>query len=79
MDRLATAYILINVELGREASVMRALEDIPEVKDTNHVYGVYDLVVKVEAESMEVLKEVIHLRIRPLKDVRSTMTLIVSD
>ena len=76
---MATAFILINAELGQETNVIEILEKIPAVKETNHVYGVYDLVVKVEAESMEVLKEVLHLRIRPVEGVRSTMTLIVTD
>jgi DNA-binding Lrp family transcriptional regulator len=76
---MATAFILINAELGQESDVEKALEAFPEVKETNHVYGVYDLVVKVESESMEVLKEVLHNRIRPIEDIKSTMTLIVID
>ena len=79
MDTLATAFILINAELGKETVVIETLEKIPEVKETNHVYGVYDMVLKVEADSMEVLKEILHLRIRSVEGVRSTMTLIVSD
>jgi DNA-binding Lrp family transcriptional regulator len=76
---MATAFILIHAELGQESDVEKALEAFAEVKETNHVYGVYDMVVKVEAESMEVLKEVLHNRIRPIENIRSTMTLIVTD
>jgi len=76
---MATAFILIHAELGQESDVEKALEAFPEVMEINHVYGVYDLVVKVETESMEVLKEVLHLRIRPIESIRSTMTLIVTE
>ena len=41
----------------------------------SEVYGVYDLVVEVEAESDQKLKETIFSGIRPLKQVRSTLTL----
>jgi len=41
------------------------------------VYGVYDVIAEVEAESMEQLKEVIAGNIRGLDEVRSTLTMVV--
>jgi DNA-binding Lrp family transcriptional regulator len=41
------------------------------------VYGVYDIVAKVEADSMEKLKEVVSWSIRRLEKVRSTLTMLV--
>ena len=37
----------------------------------------YDIVAKVEAESMDKLKEVVTWKIRRLDKVRSTLTMIV--
>lgn len=44
-----TAFILINAEVGYEAEVLKELEKIPEVKEACQVYGVYDIVAKLEA------------------------------
>ncbi len=71
------AFVLINTDMGSEAEVSKALEEIGEVKDIYGVYGVYDLVVRVEAESMQQLKDIISSKIRRLKSVRSTLTMIV--
>jgi len=73
---LATAYLLLNVETGTEEEVMRSLKSIEEVKEARMVYGVYDLIVRVETVNMEELKNLVSWRIRRLDRVRSTMTMI---
>ena len=40
-------------------------------------YGVYDLVLKVKADSMEQLKELVTHHLRTISNVRSTLTLIL--
>jgi DNA-binding Lrp family transcriptional regulator len=71
------AFVLVNAELGSEDEVLGDLRKIGNVKEAYTMYGVYDIVVKVEAESMDNLKEVITWKIRRLEKVRSTLTLIV--
>ena len=71
------AFVLVNAELGSEDEVVGDLRKIGNVKEAYTMYGVYDIVVKVEAESMDNLKEVITWKIRRLEKVRSTLTLIV--
>jgi DNA-binding Lrp family transcriptional regulator len=74
---LASAYLLLNVETGTEEEVMNSLKDLQEVKEARMVYGVYDIIVRVETETMEELKNVVSWTIRRLDRVRSTMTMIV--
>ncbi len=74
---LATAYLLLNVETGTEGEVMRSLKPIPEVKEAQTVYGEYDIIIRVEAETMKEMKNLVSWRIRRLYRVRSTMTMIV--
>ena len=50
---------------------------MPAVKEAYIVYGVYDIVAKVEAENMEKLKEIVSWNIRRLEKVRSTLTMLV--
>jgi DNA-binding Lrp family transcriptional regulator len=63
--------------MGSETAVSNLLREFDEVKEVHGVYGVYDLVVRVEAESMQALKDVIGTKIRRLENIRSTLTMIV--
>lgn len=74
---LTTAFVLINAVLGSEDKVRSALIKIPEVKETHMVYGVYDIIARIETESMDDLKELVGSKIRLLENVRSTLTMIV--
>jgi len=76
---MKTAFVLINTDMGTENDVSGALREIAEVKKVYGVYGVYDLVVRLEAESMQQLKDALSTKIRRLKNVRSTLTMIVID
>ena len=56
---------------------MRSLNPIPEVKEARMVYGAHDIIIRVETETMEEMKNVVNGRIRRLYRIRSTMTMIV--
>jgi DNA-binding Lrp family transcriptional regulator len=74
---MASAYLLLNVETGTEEEIMNKLKTLQEVKEARMVYGVYDIIVRVETETMEELKNVVSWTVRRLDRVRSTMTMIV--
>jgi len=71
------AFVLINAEIGSEDDVLAELRKLGNVKESYVVYGVYDIVAKVEADSMDKLKEIVTWKIRRLDRVRSTLTMIV--
>lgn len=52
------SYILINVESGMEEEILKELRKIPNVKECHRLYGIYDVIEKVEAESMDALKQI---------------------
>ncbi|NIM46247.1 MAG: Lrp/AsnC family transcriptional regulator [Nitrososphaeria archaeon] len=70
------ALILANVELGEEEKVEKSILEISEVEEAYQVYGLYDIVIKVKFEEKEKLRNIV-LRIRAIKGIRSTMTLII--
>jgi DNA-binding Lrp family transcriptional regulator len=76
---MKTAFVLVNTDMGSEEEVSESLKKFEEIKEVHGVFGVYDLVVRVEAESMEELKDVISSKIRRQQNVRSTLTMIVID
>lgn len=74
---MALAFVLINSEIGGENEILEELKKVKNVKEAHIVYGVYDIIAKVEAESMDKLKKVITWKVRRLDRVRSTLTMIV--
>ena len=74
---MPTAYVLINTKIGFEDDVLRELKRTPNITEAYVVYGVYDVVAKVEAESMDKLKEIVTWKIRRLEKIRSTLTMII--
>ncbi|MFB0502388.1 MAG: Lrp/AsnC ligand binding domain-containing protein [Candidatus Bathyarchaeia archaeon] len=71
------AFILINTQIGSEGDVLKSLTGIEGIEEAYSVYGVYDIIVKIKAESMAKLKDMVTWRIRRLNKVRSTLTMIV--
>ena len=71
------AFVLINAEIGSEGEVLSELKKIEGVEEAYSVYGVYDIVAKVRADTMDKLKDIVTWRIRRLNKVRSTLTMIV--
>ena len=74
---MPSAFVLINTEIGFEDSVLTELKKLENIKEAYVTYGVYDIVAKVGAESMDKLKDIISQNIRRLDKVRSTLTMIV--
>ena len=71
------AIVLINAEVGSEDELLRELGKLDNVSEAYAVYGAYDIVAKVEAETMKELKEVMTSKVRKLKNLRSSLTMMV--
>ncbi len=70
------AYVLINTDPEVEEEFINTLKNTEGVTEASSVYGIYDFVAKVEASSMEKVKEIITWKIRRLKNVKATITLV---
>jgi len=73
---MTLAFVLVKADVGMEKEVAVALKGIDEVREIWEVYGSYDIMTKVEAETVEELKETVVSEIRRLDYVRSTLTMI---
>jgi DNA-binding Lrp family transcriptional regulator len=76
---LATAYVLINCELGSEEAVIAELKSIEDVVEVHGTFGAYDILAKVESGLVEALRETITWKIRKIPKIRSTLTLMGID
>lgn len=75
----ALAYMLIQVEHSTIDKVSQRLMKFKEITDLHHLYGEYDIIAKIEAENTAVLRDFIAKKIRPIKQIKATETLIASD
>jgi len=74
---MPNAYVLINCDIGSEEFVMSQLKEIDLVKELLGTFGAYDIVVLVEADTVESLRDVITWKIRKIEKIRSTLTMMV--
>ena len=73
---MATAYVLINCELGSEESIIKQLKNLDGVIEVHGTFGAYDILAKIESHTVEVLREIITWKIRKIDQIRSTLTLM---
>ena len=79
---MPTSYVLINSDLGTDESIIvkikEILEDEKEIKyEIQGVYGVYDIILKLNSDNIDNLRSTITNRIRKITSVQSTLTMMV--
>jgi len=72
-----SAFVLMNAELGKETQIVNELKKVSYVKEVYPVYGVYDVLMVIESDSMEALRETITSKVRKLDGIKSTLTMII--
>ena len=70
------AFVLINTEIDAMEKVLDSLKSVAEITEAYSLYGTYDIIARVKAENTEKLNTIISGKIRKLKNVRNTITLI---
>ncbi len=72
---MEVAYVLIQCDLGSEVEIIQELSKIQEITEVRGTYGIYDIFCKIEADSKDVLDDIITNKIRKVSKIRSTITL----
>ncbi len=73
---MVLAYILIVAEAGSEKEISEALSETPGVEEVDVIYGEYDLIAKIKVGEISALGDFVIERVRPIKGVKRTSTLI---
>ncbi len=76
---MTDAYVMLNCELGAEAEIIEKLKEIEQVNDVFETIGTHDMLVKLQADNFEKIREIVSWNIQKLPKVRSTSTLIKKD
>lgn len=74
---MTKAFVAIHCETGKESPVIRKLMEIKGVSEVTGVLGLYDVIIKVEANDSATLEQTITKYVRKVPHVLTTMTLIV--
>ncbi|MDC8453574.1 MAG: Lrp/AsnC ligand binding domain-containing protein [Candidatus Nitrosotalea sp.] len=79
---MPTTYILINSDLGSDVEIIQKIKQILDGEsgikyEVQGVYGVYDIIIKITADSMDLLRSIITNKIRKIDKVYSTLTMMV--
>jgi DNA-binding Lrp family transcriptional regulator len=69
-----SAYVLIQTEVGKAASVAESVAKIDGVKTAEDVTGPYDVIVRVESETMDDVAKTVVSRIQMVDGITRTLT-----
>jgi len=76
---MVTAFIMVNVEPGKEAEICQEVSKHSAVCETDLTYGEFDILVKVKVESMDALNDFVFRCLRKISGIRETTTVIVAE
>jgi DNA-binding Lrp family transcriptional regulator len=72
------AFILMNVNLGCENDVLKALKKVQGFDEAFYVLGDYDIIAKVTANTFNEINQIVS-HVRKLANVRTTATMIARE
>ena len=77
MVEIVKAYVIATVKRGNEHDASQKIRSMKEVTDVLVTYGLYDIVVRVEAKSLGQLDKIV-TDIRQMPEIKQTSTLVGS-
>ena len=75
MVEVVKAYVVATVKRGTEHKAAEKIRETKEVTEVLVTYGLYDLVVRIEAKSLGHLDKIV-TDIRQLEEIEQTSTLV---
>lgn len=72
------AYVLAKVETGKEREVLNSLKSARRLKKASLTYGMYDLCIEAQFETMEELDNFVFNVLRKIPGIEETVTLVTS-
>ena len=77
---MISSVVLLNTEPEKsQDEIIESLKLIEGVEETHALYGVYDLMIKIKALTLDKLKDIIKLHIRQVAGVTRSLTLMIVD
>ncbi len=76
---MLSAVVLVNTDFEQEKTVLESIKRLEGVEEAHALWGAYDLIVKVRANSVDKIKEITQLKLKHLIGVSTTLTLMIVD
>ena len=76
---MTSAYILISVDKGSEKQVLSIAKSFGSVIEAYVCFGLYDLILKVELNSMKDLKELLIHKYGEIENIKSIIILFMEN
>ncbi|MGW4893483.1 Lrp/AsnC family transcriptional regulator [Kitasatospora sp. NPDC004240] len=71
---MVQAYILIQTEVGKAASVSETIKGLPSVQQVDDVTGPYDVIVRAEADDFDELGRLVVAQLQRIEGITRTLT-----
>ncbi|MEV0086287.1 Lrp/AsnC ligand binding domain-containing protein [Saccharopolyspora sp. NPDC050642] len=71
---MVQAYILIQTEVGKAAAVASEIQDFAGIISAEDVTGPYDVIVRAEAENVDLLGKMVVAKIQNVEGITRTLT-----
>ena len=72
---MAVGYVLVNVSPGQEYQAFQTIKELENVSDATLLFGDYDIIIKLEAESLGIIAKTVVDTIRQDPGVTGSKTL----
>ena len=73
---MSEAYVLLNVNYKKLASVIDQIKQLSTIKAVKSVYGIYDLMIILESDNLQQVKSEIDEKLPLINGIENMTTLI---
>jgi hypothetical protein len=73
------AYLLISTKIGLESTVLEALKKVEGIEEAHSLWGVYGIIARIKADTMDKLKFIIAKIVGGNEDIHDKLTLFIRE
>lgn len=70
------AYVLLNVDYKHQKNIIEQAKKIPTVKSVKTTYGIYDILIILESDNMQEIKNAIDVSLHNIDGITNATSLI---
>lgn len=70
------AYILLNVDYKKQKNIIEQAKKLPTVKSVKTTYGIYDILIVLESNNMQEIKQTIDVDLHNIDGINNLTSLI---
>lgn len=70
------AYVLLNVDYKKQKNIVEQAKKLPTVKSVKTTYGIYDILIVLESNNMQEIKQTIDVGLHGIDGINNLTSLI---